>query len=211
MNCSIPGLPVHYQWTPRACSNSYPLSWWCHPIISSSVVPFSSCHQSFPASGSFLMSWLFASCGQGIGASASASALPMSIHGWFPLESTCLIFLQSKGLSRVFSNNLKASMEGWVCKCQNKDSEDTIKFHIPVSLAWGLFRDRDLRGHDRSSSEAWAPAAEAGMLLAAPPRPLGSHQAECRQTKENVLGCSYSPANRNRAQTQDSKVNTRQV
>ena len=104
MNCSIPGLPVHYQWTPRACSNSYPLSWWCHPIISSSVVPFSSCHQSFPASGSFLMSWLFASCGQGIGASASASALPMSIHGWFPLESTCLIFLQSKGLSRVFSN-----------------------------------------------------------------------------------------------------------
>ena len=68
--------------TPRACSNSCPLSRWCHPTISSSAVPFSSCLQSFPASGSFLMSWLFESGGQSIG--ASASVLPMNIQDWFP-------------------------------------------------------------------------------------------------------------------------------
>ena len=90
--------------TPRACSNSSPLSQWCHPTISSSVIPFSSCLQSFPASGSFPMSQLFASGGQSIGASASASVLPMNIQDWFPLEWTGWISLQSKGLSRVFSN-----------------------------------------------------------------------------------------------------------
>ena len=89
--------------TPRACSNSCPSSWWCHPAISSSVVPFSSCLQSFLASGSFLMSQPFGSGGQSIGASASASVLLMSIQGWFYLGLTGLI-LQSKGLSRVFSN-----------------------------------------------------------------------------------------------------------
>ena len=73
-----------------------------HTTISSSVAPFSSCPQSFPASGSFPMSWLFTSCGQSIG--ASASVLPMNIQGWFPLGLTGFIFLQSKGLSRVFSN-----------------------------------------------------------------------------------------------------------
>ena len=88
----------------RACSNSCPLSQWWHPTISSSVVPFSSSRQSFPASGSFLMSWLFESSGPTIGASASASVLPMNIQGWFPLGLTGLIFLLSKGLSRVFSN-----------------------------------------------------------------------------------------------------------
>ena len=87
---------------PRACSNSCPLSWWCHPTISFFVVPFSSCLQSFPASGSFLMSWLLVSGGQTTG--ASASVVPMNIRGWFPLGLTGLIFLQSKGLSRVFSN-----------------------------------------------------------------------------------------------------------
>ena len=89
-----------------ACSNSCSLSQWCHPIISSSVVPFSSCLQSFPASGSFLMSRLFASVGQSTGASVSASVLPMNIQGWFPLGLAGLISLQSKGLSRVlvFSN-----------------------------------------------------------------------------------------------------------
>ena len=71
--------------TPRVYSNSWPLSWWCHPTISSSVVPFSSCLQSFPASGSFPMSWFFKSGGQRIGVSASASVLPMNIHDWFPL------------------------------------------------------------------------------------------------------------------------------
>ena len=70
--------------TPRAWSNSRPLSWWCHPTISSSAVPFSSCLQSFPASGSFLMSWLFVSGGQSIGASTTASVLPMNIQDWFP-------------------------------------------------------------------------------------------------------------------------------
>jgi len=89
--------------SPRACSNSCPLSLWCHPTISSSVGSFS-CLQSFPASGSFLMRQLFRSDSQSTGASASASVLPMNIWDWFPLGLTGLISLQSKGLSRVFSN-----------------------------------------------------------------------------------------------------------
>ena len=92
--------------TPRACSNSCPLSQWCHPTVSSSVGPFSSCLQSFPVSGSFPMSQFFASNGQSVGVSASASVLPMNIQGWFPLGLTGLISLQSKGLSRVFSTFL---------------------------------------------------------------------------------------------------------
>ena len=91
---------------PRAYSNSCPSSQWSHPTISSSVVPFSSCLQSFPASGSFLMSQFFASCGQSIGASDSASVLPMNIQHWFPLGWNSWIALQSKGLSRVFSNTI---------------------------------------------------------------------------------------------------------
>ena len=90
--------------TPRAYSNSCLLSQWCHPTISSSVVPFSSCLQSFPASGSFQMSQFFASGGQSIGVPTSASVLPMKIQDWFPLGWTGWIFLQSKALSRVFSN-----------------------------------------------------------------------------------------------------------
>ena len=89
--------------TPRVYSNSCPLSWWCHPTISSSVVPFS-CLQSFPASGSYQMSQLFASGGQNIGLSASTSVLPMNIQDWFPFGWTGWISLQSKGLSRVFFN-----------------------------------------------------------------------------------------------------------
>ena len=92
--------------TPRACSNSCPSSWWCHPTISSSVIPFSSCLQSFPASGSFPKSQFFASGGQRFAASASASVLPMNIQDWFPLGLTGLISLQSKGLSRVFSTSI---------------------------------------------------------------------------------------------------------
>ena len=87
--------------TPRACSNSCPSSQWCHPTISSSFVPLPSCLQSFPASGSFPMSQFFASGGQTIGASTSASVLPMNIQDWFPLGLTGLISLQSKELSRV--------------------------------------------------------------------------------------------------------------
>ena len=89
--------------SPRACSNSCPLSQWCHPTISS-VVPFCSWLQSFPASGSFRMSQFFTSGGQSIGASALASVLPMNVQDWFPLGWTGWISLQSKGLSRVFSN-----------------------------------------------------------------------------------------------------------
>ena len=90
--------------TPRVYSNSCPLSPWCHPTISSSVIPFSSHLQSFPASGSFQMSQFFASGGQSTGASDSASVLPMNIQDWFPLGWIGWISLLSKGLSRVFSN-----------------------------------------------------------------------------------------------------------
>ena len=88
----------------RVYSNSYPLSWWCHPTISCSVISFYSHFQSFPASGSFQMSQFFKSGGQSIGVSASASVLPMNIQDWFPLGWTGWISLLSKGLSRVFSN-----------------------------------------------------------------------------------------------------------
>ena len=88
--------------TFRACSNSCPSSWWCHPTISSSIIPFSSWLQSFPASGSFPISWFFTSDGQSIG--ASASVFPINFQCWFPLRWTSLISLPSKGLSRVFSN-----------------------------------------------------------------------------------------------------------
>ena len=90
--------------TPRVYPNSCPLSWWCHPAISPSVIPFSSCLQSFPASGSFLMSQLFTSGSQNNGASALTPVLPINIQGWFPLGWTGLISLQPKGHSRVFSN-----------------------------------------------------------------------------------------------------------
>ena len=90
--------------SPRTYSNSCALSQWCHPTISSSVIPFSCCLQSFPASGSFPVSQLFPSGGQSIAASASASVLLMNIQGWFPLGLTGWISLQSKGLSRVFAN-----------------------------------------------------------------------------------------------------------
>ena len=93
---SCPSLPV--------CSNSCPLSWWCHPTISSSVSSFSSCPQFSPASGYFPMSWLFTWGGRRIGVSASASVLPVNIQGWFPLGFTDLISLLFKGLSRVFSS-----------------------------------------------------------------------------------------------------------
>ena len=90
--------------TPGACSNSCSSSQWCHPSISSSVIPFFSHLQSCPASGSFPMSQFFASGGQSIGISALASVLPMNIQDWFPFRLTGLISLQSKGLSRAFSS-----------------------------------------------------------------------------------------------------------
>ena len=97
MECSTPGFPVHHQ-TLWACSNSRPSRRWCHPTISSSAAPFSFsfCLQSFPASECFPVSWLFTSGGQSIGASASATVLPMNIQNWFPLGLTGWISLQSK-------------------------------------------------------------------------------------------------------------------
>ena len=97
------GLPCPSP-SPKDCSNAYPLSRWCHPAIPSSVIPFPSCLQSFPASGSFLMTLLIPSGGQSIGVSALASVLLTNIQDYFPLGLTGLISLQSKGLPRVFSN-----------------------------------------------------------------------------------------------------------
>ena len=96
--------------SPGVCANSCPLSWWCHPYISSFVTPFFSCPQSLPTSGSFPMSWLFVSGGQSIGVSASASVLPMNIQSWFPSGLTVLFSLQFKEL-RVFSSTI-------IRKCQ---------------------------------------------------------------------------------------------
>ena len=110
MNCSMLGSPVLHP-SHGVCSNSWLLSWWCHPTILSSVITFSSCLQSFPASESFLMSRLFSSADQSTGASASASVLPMNIQGWVPLGLTGLISLQSKGLSSLLQrHSLKASV-----------------------------------------------------------------------------------------------------
>ena len=104
MDCSTPGFPVcHLPDSPGACSNSCPLSQWCHSTTSSSVIPFSWLW-SFQAPGSFPMSQLFASDSQSIGVSAIASAFPMNIQGWFPLRIAGLISLLSKGLSRVSSS-----------------------------------------------------------------------------------------------------------
>ena len=105
IDCRMSGFSVpHYL---SVCSNSCLLSRWCHPTISSSVPPFPSCPQTFPASGSFPMSQLFESGRQKIRASASASVLPVNIQGWFPFRLTGLVSLQSKGLSRVFSSTIQ--------------------------------------------------------------------------------------------------------
>ena len=100
MDCSIRGLPVQYQLHEFTQTHVH----WVHPIISSSVIPFSSCLQSFPPSGSFQMSQFSASGAQSFGVSALASVLPMNIQDWFPLVLTGWMFLQCKGLPRVFSN-----------------------------------------------------------------------------------------------------------
>ena len=98
------GLPCPLL-SSGVCSNLCPLSWWCHPTVSFSVILFSSCPQSFPASGSFPLSRLFSSGDQSIG--ASASVLPVNIQGWFPLGWTGLISLLSKGLSTIFSSTIQ--------------------------------------------------------------------------------------------------------
>ena len=108
MNCSTPGLPVHHQLPvyPNWC----PLIRWCHPTISSSVVPFSACPQSFPASGSFPVNRLYASGGQRIAVSASASILAMNIQDWFPLGLTGLISVLSKGLKTLLQHHSSSAL-----------------------------------------------------------------------------------------------------
>ena len=124
--------------TPGACSNSRPSSQWCHPAILSSIVPFSSCLQSFPASGSFPMNQLFASGGQSIGASAPASVLPVTTQDWFPLGWTGWISLQSKGLSRVFSKTTVQKHQFFSAQLGFPDSlvskESASKSGVPSSI-----------------------------------------------------------------------------
>ena len=115
--------------SPRAFSNSCPLSWWCHLTISSSVVPFSSCLQSLPGTESFPKSQFFASGGQSNGASASASVLPMNIQDWIPLGLTGLISLQAKGLSRFFSNTTVQKHQFFGAKLSLRSNS-----HIPIWL-----------------------------------------------------------------------------
>ena len=113
-NCSTPGLPIHHQlWVyPNSC----PLSWWCYPTISSSVIPFSSPLQSSLASGSFPMSQFFASVGQSIGVSVSTSVLPMNIQDWFPLGWTGWISLQSKGSQKSLPHH---SSKASILRCSS--------------------------------------------------------------------------------------------
>ena len=120
MNCSTPGLPVHHQLLEFTQTHVH--SRWCHPAISSSVIPFSFCLQSFPASRSFQTSQFFTSGGENIGISALTSVLPMNIHDLFPLGWTGWISLQSKGLSRVFSNTT----------VQNHQFFSTQLLYIPI-------------------------------------------------------------------------------
>ena len=131
--------------TPGVYSNSCPSSRWCHPNISSSVVPFSSCPQSFTASGSFQMSQLFASGGQNIGVSASTSVLPINTQEWSPLGWTDRISLQSKGLSRVFSNttvkkhqffSIQLSLWSNSCMVSEISQKQKSKFYIMPLIWW---------------------------------------------------------------------------
>ena len=128
--------------TPGVYSNSGPLSQWCHPTVSSFVVPFFSCLQSFPASESFPVSQFFASGGQSIGVSASMSVLPMNIQDWFHLGLTGWISLQSKGLSRVFSNTT-VQKHHWKCNKRERGRAQLLKEwhsprtqHKPIRIKW---------------------------------------------------------------------------
>ena len=115
--------------TPGVYPNPCPLSWWYHPTISSSVISFSSCLQSFPASGSFQMSQLFASSGQSTGVSASTSVFPINIQDWFPLGWTVWISLQSKGLSRVFSNTTVQKHQFFSNQLSSQSNSQSIYDH----------------------------------------------------------------------------------
>ena len=145
--------------TPGGYSNSCPLSQWCHPTISSSLFPFSSCLQPFPASGSFPMSEFFASGGQTIAVSASLSVLPMNIQDWFPLGWTGWISLQSKVLSRVFSNtavqSISSSVPWYIYHIMSQNGKkQVLKFVLPLNwenqrtgLPYGLRNPWPLRNY----------------------------------------------------------------
>ena len=122
--------------TPGVYPNSCPSNRWCHLAISSSVVPFSSCPQSLPASGSFPVSQLFAWGGQSIGVSASASILPMNTQDWSPSEWTGWISLQSKGLSRVFSNTTVQKHQFFGAQLS---SQSNSHIHTWTELNWGMY------------------------------------------------------------------------
>ena len=111
MNCTTPGLPVHYQFL-----ESHPWSQWCHPMISSSVIPFFSCPQSFPASGSLQMNQLFSSGGQSIGVSASISVLPMNIQDWFPSGWTGWIWTELLAITKMWKQLKCPSADNWLKK-----------------------------------------------------------------------------------------------
>ena len=132
--------------TPGVYPNSRPLSRWCHPTISSSVVPFSSCPQSFPASGSFQMSQLSASGGQSIELSASASVFPMNTQDWSPLEWTDWISLRSKGLSRVFSNTTVQKHQKHQFFSAQLSSQSDSHIHTPskpLLIQYTPYRDKN--------------------------------------------------------------------
>ena len=122
--------------TSGVYSNSCPSSQWCHPAISSSVVPFSSCPQSLPASGSFPMSQLFASGGQSIRVSASASVLPVNTQDWSPLGWTGWISLQSKGLSRVFSNTTVQKHQFFSAQLSSQSNSHIHTWSLEKTIAW---------------------------------------------------------------------------
>ena len=128
--------------TPRIHSNSRPSSQWCHPAISSSVVPFSSCPQSLPASESFPMSQLFTSGGQRTGVSALASFLPKNTQDWSPLEWTGCISLQSKGLSRVFSNTTAQKHQFFSSQLSSQSNSRIHTWPLDIALTRRTFVDK---------------------------------------------------------------------
>ena len=149
---------------PGARSNSHPSSQWCPPTISSSVIPFSSRHQSFPASGSFPKSHFFASGGQSIGASASASVLPIDIRDWFPLGLTGLISLHSKGLSRVFSNTSSSKTSILWCSAvfilliiREMQIKTTMRYYLTLVRMTIIKKS--------TNNQSWSRYGEKGTLL----------------------------------------------
>ena len=127
--------------SPGVCLNSFPLSQWCHPTILSSVIPFSSCLQSFPASQSFPVSQFFASGGQSIGASASDSILLMSIQGWFPSGLTGSVSSLPKGLWRVFSSTTVQKHPCGICDIKKRPLSALRVTWGEREVPWGLFHE----------------------------------------------------------------------